>query len=142
MKRILTAVIAVFMAMSLASCAKSYDEQQAEADAHAKEVYTALESAINNDPNLYLDAYEICNTENGSTTVSFDGANLTDLSPWLGKNFKGYFFAFIDSYNGAVELAVWSDDKIDIDYYDSVNYSNKDYYDETEHIISYYGYLQ
>lgn len=141
MKKVLSAVMVIFAVMALSSCGKSYDEQQLEADVYAKQVYTALESAINNDPNLIIDVYGISNTENGSTTVNF-GANLTDLSPWLGKNFKGYFFAFIDSYNRTVELAVWSDDKIDIEYYDSIAYSSKEYFDKTEHIIGYYGYLQ
>lgn len=143
MKKVLSAVMVIFAVLALSSCGQSYEEQQLEADVCAKQVYTALESAINNDPNLYLgDVYEICNTENGSTTISFDGVNLIDLSPSLGKKFTGYFFAFIDSYNRTVELAVWSDDKIDIESYDSLNYSSKEYFDETGHIIGYYGYLQ
>lgn len=141
MKKILSAIMVIFTVMALSSCGQSYDEQQLEADVCAKQVYTALESAINDNPDLIIDVYGISNTESGSTTVSF-GANLTDLSPWLGEKFKGYFFAFIDSYNRSVELAVWSNDKIDIEYYDSLNYSSKEYFDETGHIIGYYGYLQ
>lgn len=141
MKKILTAVIAVFMVMSLASCAKSYDEQQAEADFCAKKVCSSIESAINDNPDLFLDKYEIRNTSDGSTTVSFNSETSTNISKWFGEDFEGYFYAYIDCDRRSVDSAIWSADEIDIDYYDYVG-ETKAYYDGTEHVLGYWSYLQ
>ncbi|MGN0599444.1 MAG: hypothetical protein ACI4JK_06060 [Oscillospiraceae bacterium] len=140
MKKILSAVMIIFMVMSLTSCKKSYDELQTGANAHAKEVYTAVQAAIDDDPSLRLGNYYVSNYGDGYVKVSFDGSTSTDLSPWLGNKFEGYFIAAIDSYSRTVEYALWSDHEIDLDYYDYVEYTDRAYYEGTEHAIGYCGY--
>lgn len=140
MKKILLAITAIFMVMSLASCAKSYDEQQTIANVNAKMVYDAVNSAIKDDPNLQITKDYVYNSAEGVVKVSFDGANVTDLSDWIGDKFEGYYYAKLDTENRRVKYALWSDHSIDLDYYQYVDYTDRAYFDGTEHAIGYYGY--
>lgn len=140
MKKILSAIMVIFTVMALSSCGQSYEEQQAEADFRAKKVYSSIESAINDNPNLFLNMYEIRNTSDGSAAVSFDGTTSANISKWLGEDFKGYFYAYIDCDRRSVDSAIWSADEIDIDYYDYVGGETKAYYDGTEHVLGYWSY--
>lgn len=140
MKKILSAVMVIFSVMALSSCAKSYDEQQAIAKSCAKQVYTAVSSALKDDPNIQITRDYVYNMAEGVVNVSFDGTNVTDLGEWLGNEFKGYYYVKLDPENRTVRYALWSDHSIDLDYYEYVEYTDKAYFDGTEHAIGYYGY--
>lgn len=140
MKKFLSAIMVIFSVMALSSCAKSYDEQQAIATSCAKQIYTAVSSALKDDPNIQITRDHVYNMAEGVVNVSFDGTNVTDLGEWLGDEFEGYYYVKLDPENRTVRYALWSDHSIDLDYYEYVEYTDKAYFDGTEHAIGYYGY--
>ena len=129
----------IFAVMALSSCTKSYDEQQAIANSCAIQVYNAVSSALKDDPNIQITKDHVYNMAEGVVNVSFDGTNVTDLGEWLGNEYKGYYYVKLDPKNRTVRYALWSDHSIDLDYYEYVEYTDRAYFDGTEHAIGYYG---
>ena len=139
MKKVLSAVMVIFAVMALSSCAKSYDEQQSIATANAKQIYVAVNSALKDDPNIQVTRDYVYNMAEGVVNVSFDGTNVTDLGEWLGNNYKGYYYVKLNPEKHTVKYALWSDHSIDLDYYEYVDYTDRAYFDGTEHAIGYWG---
>lgn len=140
MKKILSAVMVIFMVMGLTSCGKSYEDKQAEATAKAKTIYISVMSAMNDNPDIQILKTSVYNMNDHSVMISFDGSQTTDLSVYLGNDYKGYFYAALDPYSRSVEYALWSEYEIDLDYYDYVEYTDRAYFDGTGHAIGYWGY--
>lgn len=140
MKKVLSAVMVIFAVLALSSCAKSYDEQQTHANVQAKILYTAVKSAINEYPDIKITEKYIYGSANGEVKVCFDGEKVINLSDWLGKDFSGYYYIRLDPENGKVKYVLWSDYKIDMDYYEYVDYTDRAYFDGTEHAIGYWNY--
>ena len=139
MKKVISAIIVVFMAMGLTSCGKSYEDLQGIARVNARSVYEAVRGALNENPGMQLANTSIYNMSNSNMKISFDRSAVIDLADFLGKDFKGYFYAEIDPYSRSVEYALWSDHTIDLDYYDYVEYTDRAYFDGTGYIIGYWA---
>lgn len=111
MKKILAAVLVVFMAVGLSSC--GYEDKQSEATANAMQVFTAFDAALQENPDVAI-AYTRYDGKLSSGNMMFYPDDVTgiDLSDYLGNSFEGYYRVYVDPQSGYVTAALWSEKEI------------------------------
>lgn len=83
--------------------------KQASANSNAKIVYTAFSTALTE---MAIAGEEFENFEFNNTAVTSTGYEL-NVADYLGTDFEGYYYVYVNPYEYWVEYAIWSDSVIE-----------------------------
>ena len=83
--------------------------QMAAANANAKTVYVAFSTALTE---MAIAGEEFEDFEFNNTSVTSTGYEL-NIADYLGSDFSGYYYAYVNPYDYLVEYAIWSDSPIE-----------------------------
>ncbi|MBR4096245.1 MAG: hypothetical protein IKK42_02950 [Oscillospiraceae bacterium] len=83
--------------------------QSAAANANAKTVYVAFASALTE---MAVAGEEFEDFEFNNTSVTSTGYDL-NIAEYLGNDFTGYYYAYVNPFDYMVEYAIWSDSPIE-----------------------------
>ena len=110
MKKILSAVMVIFMVMGLTSC--GYEDKQAQANANAHMIFSAFNGALEDYPNIEPAYYIYEGSFKNGMMISLDGVNNIDMSAYLGNSYDGYYLIYVNPQYRCVTAALWSEEVI------------------------------
>lgn len=110
MKKVLSAIIVVIMAMGLTSC--GYEDKQAQANANAHMIFSAFNGAFEDNPNVSISYSIYEGSFKDGMVICIDGVNDIDMSAYLGNSYDGFFRIYVDPQYRCVTAALWSEDVI------------------------------
>lgn len=83
--------------------------KMAAANANAKTVYVAFSTALTE---MAIEGVECEDFEFNNTSVTSTGYDL-NIAEYLGNDFTGYYYAYVNPFDYMVEYAIWSDSPIE-----------------------------